>query len=141
MTVTPPSLRHAFDLHVDVGPTERIGHGDGELLEFTPVVGGVVTGPMLDGFVLAGGGDWSTTRRAVTTLEARYLIRAADGAAIDIVNRGFWRDRDRYFRTSPVFRTDAPQHRWLTEHVFVGDAADESEATSDTCSGQVTACA
>ena len=127
MTAEPPAFRHAFDLHIDVGPTERIGHGEGELLEFTPVVGGTVEGPMLDGVVLAGGGDWSTARRGVTTLEARYLLRAADGTAIDIVNRGFWRDRDRYFRTAPVFRTDAPQHRWLTEHVFVGDASDESE--------------
>lgn len=123
-----PALRHAFDLHIDVGPSERVGHGDGELLEFTPVTGGTIVGPMLQGEVLAGGGDWSTTRRSVTELEARYLLRAADGVAIDIVNRGFWRDRDRYFRTSPVFRTDAPQHRWLTEHVFVGVAADESDS-------------
>ena len=31
-----------------------------------------------------------------------------------------------YFRTSPVFRTDAPQHRWLAETVFVGLARDEA---------------
>lgn len=127
VAVAPPALRHAFDLHVDVAPTRRIGHGVGEVLEFTPIVGGTVDGPLLTGTVEPFGGDWSTTREGVTTLEARYLIRAGDGAVIDIVNRGFWRDRDRYFRTSPVFRTDTPQHMWLTEHVFVGDAYDEGD--------------
>jgi hypothetical protein len=31
-----------------------------------------------------------------------------------------------YFPTSPVFRTDAPQHRWLAETVFVGLARDQA---------------
>jgi hypothetical protein len=31
-----------------------------------------------------------------------------------------------YFRTSPVFRTDAPAHRWLAETVFVGLAREEA---------------
>ena len=30
-----------------------------------------------------------------------------------------------YFRTAPVFQTDAPQHRWLAEHQFLGLARDE----------------
>ncbi|MFD9353609.1 DUF3237 family protein [Streptomyces sp. NPDC060031] len=32
-----------------------------------------------------------------------------------------------YYRTSPVFRTDAPAHRWLAETVFVGLARPEGE--------------
>lgn len=32
-----------------------------------------------------------------------------------------------YYRTSPMFRTDAPQHRWLTRTVFVGMARSEAE--------------
>ncbi len=30
-----------------------------------------------------------------------------------------------YFRTAPVFQTDAPQHRWLAENRFVGMAREE----------------
>ncbi|WP_230193914.1 DUF3237 domain-containing protein [Streptomyces sp. NBC_00080] len=30
-----------------------------------------------------------------------------------------------YVRTAPVFRTDAPQHRWLACTVFVGLAREE----------------
>ena len=61
---------------------------------------------------------------------------------IDIHNRGVWKssrdveDRLRrgeqvpeseyYYRTSPVFQTDAPAHAWLTATVFVGMARDEA---------------
>jgi hypothetical protein len=34
-----------------------------------------------------------------------------------------------YFRTSPVFRTDAPAHRWLAETVFIGMAREEDGKT------------
>ncbi|MFJ4831966.1 DUF3237 family protein [Streptomyces sp. NPDC088747] len=32
-----------------------------------------------------------------------------------------------YYRTSPVFRTDAPAHRWLAGTVFVGLARPEHD--------------
>ncbi len=63
-------------------------------------------------------------------------------ALIDVVNRGFWvappevdtaldageavDPSDYYFRTQPVFRTDAPDHAWLTHTVFVGVAYDDN---------------
>lgn len=141
----PPRLVYAFEVRADCAPSEHVGNGAGDVLDFTPITGGTVAGPRLRGVVLAGGGDWSV-RRAPTVyeLDARYLIRADDGALIDIVNRGYYRtsspaamaraeageDLDPsevYFRTSPVFRTDAPQHRWLAETVFVGVARDEGE--------------
>jgi hypothetical protein len=139
-----PQLRFAFEARVDVAQSQHIGHGSGDVLDFTPITGGTVDGPRLRGNIVPGGGDWSVQRGpTVCELDARYLIRSEDGALIDIVNRGFFRtstpevmDRaaageevdteDIYFRTSPVFRTDAPQHRWLAETVFVGLARDEA---------------
>ena len=139
-----PRLRFAFEARVDVAPSEHVGHGEGDVLDFTPITGGTVEGPRLRGTVVPGGGDWSVKRGpTVYELDARYLIRAADGALIDIVNRGFYRTAtaeamgrmeageeldasEVYFRTAPVFRTDAPQHRWLAETVFVGLARDEA---------------
>ena len=75
------------------------------------------------------------------THDARYLLRANDGAVIDVANRGFWRagpvtaarldagdsvhEADYYYRTSPVFTTDAETHAWLTRTVFVGLAREE----------------
>ncbi len=138
----PPTLTFAFEVRVSVAPRERIGHGLGEELWFTPITGGTVDGPRLRGEVVAGGGDWSTTRGQTIELDARYLLRADDGALIDIVNRGFWRatsevekrldagenvdESEYYYRTQPVFRTDAPAHSWLTQSVFVGAAREEN---------------
>lgn len=139
-----PRLRFAFEARVDVAASEHVGHGEGDVLDFTPITGGTVEGPRLRGAVVPGGGDWAVRRGpTLYALDARYLIRAADGALIDVVNRGFYRTAtpaamaraeageeldpsEVYFRTSPVFRTDAPAHRWLAETVFVGLARDEA---------------
>jgi hypothetical protein len=137
-----PELAFAFEVRVDVEDPVRVGaHGEHDVLWYVAITGGSVSGPRLSGEVLAGGGDWYRDRDGTVTLEARYLLRAADGAVIDIVNRGFWRaspevtarldageqvdERDYYYRTAPVFTTDAPPHRWLTETVLVGLARQE----------------
>lgn len=138
-----PSLEYVFEIRASIAPDFHIGRGPDERLSFTPVTGGSVSGPRLAGEILPGGGDWAVERFGTAQLEARYLIRADDGAVIDILNRGYFRatpallarmdagenvredEPDLYFRTAPVFQTDAPQHRWLTEHQFVGLARDE----------------
>lgn len=138
-----PRLEFAFEIRAHVDPTLHIGHGDGELTEFTPITGGTVAGPRLNGTVLPGGGDWSSTRGDVCELDARYLIRTDDGAVVDIVNRGFYHpdagspdqyddalrvtEAGHYYRTSPVFRTDAAAHRWLAATVFVGLARPDGD--------------
>lgn len=141
-TLPEPQLRFAFEARVDVAPMVHVGGGGSDALLFFPITGGTVSGPRLSGRVLPGGGDWATARTAsVTELEARYLIEADDGAVIDIVNRGFHvadeavlarldagetvSEREYYYRTSPMFRTDSSFHRWLTHTVFVGMARAE----------------
>ena len=124
-----------------IDPHVRIGRSADEELTFTPISGGTVAGPLLNGVVLPGGGDWAVERSGTAQLEARYLLRADDGAVIDILNRGYYRasaevmtrveagenvpESEYYFRTAPVFQTDAPAHRWLAEHQFLGLARDE----------------
>lgn len=142
-TLPEPQLRFAFEARVDVDPMVRVGGSGQDALLFFPITGGTVHGPRLSGAILPGGGDWATSRsELVTELEARYLIRADDGAVIDIVNRGFHRaaspeqmarleagddvpEDEYYYRTSAMFRTDAPRHRWLTHTVVVGMARAE----------------
>ena len=69
-------------------------------------------------------------------------MQADDGAVIDILNRGYFRaepevvrrlnagepvdNAEYYLRTAPVFQTDAPAHRWLCEHQFIGLGRQES---------------
>lgn len=136
-----PRLDYAFEVRVDIDPYVRIGRSADEELTFTPITGGTVAGPLLRGTVLPGGGDWAVERSGTAQLEARYLLRAEDGAVIDILNRGYYRasaevmarveagenvpEDEYYFRTAPVFQTDAAAHRWLAEHQFIGLARDE----------------
>lgn len=136
-----PRLEYAFELRVDIAPHLPIGRSADEDLSFTPITGGTVAGPLLNGVVLPGGGDWAVERSGTSQLEARYLLQADDGAVIDILNRGYYRasaavmarveagenvpEDEYYFRTAPVFQTDAAAHRWLAEHQFLGLARDE----------------
>lgn len=141
--MNPPVLEFVFEVRATIEPDVHIGRGPEEKLSFTPVSGGSVAGPRLNGDVLAGGGDWAVERFGTAQLEARYMIRADDGSVIDVLNRGYFRaspdvlarmergenvpesETQLYFRTAPVFQTDAPAHRWLAENQFVGVARDE----------------
>jgi len=143
MTAFEPGLEFVFELKVAVSEPIRVGRTACEDLNVTPIVGGTISGPRLAGRVLPVGADWWVTRGATTQLDARYLIEADDGAAIDVVNRGYWHagdDLERrlsaeervgedelYYRTAFVFQTGAEAHRWLTEAQFVGYARPEPD--------------
>ena len=47
MSHPDPVLTFAFEARVSVAPSERIGHGVGEELWFTPITGGTIDGPRL----------------------------------------------------------------------------------------------
>ena len=112
--IAPPGLRFAFEARVDIAPSRHVGHAGSAPLGFTPITGGTVAGPRLQGTVEPGGGDWAISRDGhAVDLDARYLIRAEDGALIDIVNRGFW---------------VAP--REVEEALDAGEAVDPSRATT-----------
>ncbi|MEI8057593.1 MAG: DUF3237 domain-containing protein [Actinomycetes bacterium] len=137
-----PRLEFAFEARVAVDPPIRVGGpSPNEVLTFIAITGGTVAGPRVNGVILPGGGDWYTDRDGIVTLNARYLVSTHDGAFIDIANRGFWRadegvtrrldagelvnESEYYYRTSPVFTTEADEYRWLTHTVFVGLAREE----------------
>jgi hypothetical protein len=140
-TLLEPTLEFVFELRVEVDAERTIGHGASAALGFTPITGGTVTGPRLNGRVLPGGGDWWVARGDVTQLDARYLLEADDGTVIDVVNRGYYvasdeleqrlaagqqvSEEELYYRTAPVFQTDAAAHRWLAERQFIGMARPE----------------
>ncbi|KXS09644.1 hypothetical protein M427DRAFT_63832 [Gonapodya prolifera JEL478] len=146
-----PSLEFAFAIDAKVDPPTAIGGPTGTSAltfqrHFVPITGGTVTGPLLEGAVLPHSGDFLTKEyieeadgrtSVVYSVHARYLIRANDGAVIEIDNKGFWvgtKEQDDssaasdpktyYFRTQPVFRTTAPAYQWLTRTIFVGTAED-----------------
>lgn len=101
-----------------------------------PIVGGQVTGESLAGEVLPGGADWQLVRPdGAAILDARYTLRTADGALIDIRNRGLRTGppdvlarltrgevadpATYYFRTTPRFETGAPAYAWLNDVIAI----------------------
>jgi hypothetical protein len=135
--MTPPELRFAFEVAVDVHAPLDLGHTQAGHRRIIPIADGVVSGPRMQGRVLAGGADWQILRPDGTAdLDARYTIQTDDGALIYVVSRGVrcgpaqvlarLNQGERvdpasyYFRTAATFETSAAQHLWLTRAVMVG---------------------
>jgi hypothetical protein len=139
--VTPappaPGLHYAFSIAVTLAPPIEQGTVDGRRKRFVPITGGTISGPKLQGVVLAGGGDWQTIGAdGLTIVDTRYTLKASDGTVIDIVNpgvrtaspdvtarmaRGEQMPPDAYyFRTAPRFSVADGPHDWLRKTVFIG---------------------
>lgn len=131
-----PTLTYAFSIRATLAPPVEQGEVDGGRQRFIAITGGTVSGPLLQGEVMAGGGDWQTIRPGgLTIVEARYFLKAADGTVIGVTNPGLrtataevverlakGEDVDPslyYFRTTPSFAVTAGPHEWLHRKVFV----------------------
>jgi hypothetical protein len=133
---SPPQLEHAFDVAVRVATPLAIGETGGGLRRIVDILGGDVSGKLLQGRIRPGGADFQIIRASgLAELHARYVIEAADGAPIYVENTGIRTgpadalaslNRGEpvdpaliYFRTAPRFETAAPAHRWLMDHLFI----------------------
>lgn len=135
----PVRTEFAFEVRLEFGERVRFGPlPSGGRCGYVPVVGGVVTGPRLQGTVVPhSGGDWPHLWPDGTIeFDARYLIKATDGTLIYVQNRGVAHasaevqaridagqlvdPRDNYFRTTPTFKTAVGSHDWLCRTIFVG---------------------
>jgi len=135
--MTPPELRFAFEIAVDVAAPLDLGQTQAGHRRVVPIAGGVVSGPKLQGRILTGGADWQILRPDGTAdLDARYTIEATDGGLISAVNRGVRHgpadvlarlNRGErvdpgayYFRSAASFETGTAAHTWLTRAVIIG---------------------
>lgn len=142
---SPPELRFAFQARVSVGQPVDTGAAMEIRRRMIPITGGTVAGPRLAGRVLAGGADWQVIAPDGTAdLVARYIIEAADGTLITVVNRGLRRAPAAvlarlaagesvdpaliYFRAAPRFEAPPGPHFWLARSVFVCRAARRPDA-------------
>jgi len=131
-----PTLDYAFTATVLVAPALEQGAVDGGRKRFIAITGGQVSGPLLTGEVLAGGGDWQVIEASgLTRVEAHYFLKAGDGTVIEVTNPGV-RVADPavieklargeevdpsayYFRTTPSFKVADGRHEWLRRSAFV----------------------
>lgn len=143
-----PALRteFVFEARIKVDQPLVIGPSAHGVRRVVPISGGTVSGPALKGTVVPGGADWQFVRPdGVLDIQAKYTLRADDGALILVDTRGVRHappavlERmakgehvpagDYYFRTSAQF--EAPlgsRHEWLNRAVFIGVAERHPDA-------------
>ena len=137
-TLPPPRLEHVCDLAVTIAPPVEVGQTSAGLRRMIPITGGVVTGPRLNGKVLAGGADFQLILGGGTQahLDARYVIELDDGTRVFVQNtalrfaslensqrimRGEPVSPDAvYFRCQPKLEAAGEAWAWLSESQFIG---------------------
>ena len=146
MSALPPPPRLLPMTHIDceVGALVSLGAGPYGERRYVPLGGGTVRGPELDGTLVEGGVDWQVARAdGVLEIAAHYVIRADDGALIEVQSNGLRHGqadvmarlargeavaRDAYFfRTLVRFTTGAPA--WLHLNKVLALAVGEREAS------------
>ena len=126
-----------------ISPLVTLGPGPHGERRFVPLGGGTVRGPELNGTLLEGGVDWQINRAdGVLDIDAHYVIRADDGALIEVRSQGLRcgpaavmarlaagqtvRRDEYYFRTLVRLSTGAPQWQHLNQCLVI--AVGEREA-------------
>jgi hypothetical protein len=125
-----------FDISATLGPPVSLGAAPTGERRMVAITGGRVSG-RLDGEVLGGGADWQVLRPdGLADIDARYLLRTAEGAVVEVWSRGLRHGPAEimrklaagepvdpalyYFRTSLRFESAAPSLAWLTRVLAVG---------------------
>lgn len=139
MTLPPPTLEHLCDLAVTIAAPVEVGHTAAGLRRMIPITGGTVTGPRVNGKVMAGGADFQLILSGGTQahLDARYVIELEDGSRVFVQNTALRvaslensqrimngqavNPDEVYFRCQPKLEASAPQWAWLSESQFIGN--------------------
>jgi hypothetical protein len=134
----PPPLAHLCRITARVAPIVSLGEVPFGERRYVPIVGGEVEG-VLSGEVVGGGMDWQIQRRDGTLdISAQYVIRASDGAFIEVESRGYRHGpaevmarmargeavapEEYYFRTAMRFQTAARAWLHLNSVLAIGKA-------------------
>jgi hypothetical protein len=123
-------------MRLNVRPLQLIGATPGAYRRVGVVPSGLFEGERLSGEVLDGGSDWQNVRSdGSTTLDVRLVLQTKDNALIGMTYRGIRQGppdvigrlekgelvdpASYYFRTAPLFETEAPQYVWLNNVVAI----------------------
>jgi hypothetical protein len=140
----PPALVPLTQIRCEVGALVSLGvatHGE---RRYVPLLGGTVSGPELSGRIVEGGVDWQINRSdGVLDIAAHYVIRADDGALIEVQSDGMRHGapdvmarlargepvagQEYFFRTLIRFTTGAPQ--WLHLNKVMALAVGQRQAS------------
>ena len=85
----PPALVPLTQIRCEVGSLVSLGQAKHGERRYVPLLGGTVHGPELNGTIVEGGVDWQVNRHdGVLDIAAHYVIRADDGALIEVQSDG-----------------------------------------------------
>ena len=89
LTPEPPALKPMARIVVEVGALVTLGMGPHGERRYVPLGDGTVSGPELQGRVVAGGVDWQVQRAdGATDIAAHYVIRTPDDALVEVQSQG-----------------------------------------------------
>ena len=134
-----PRLTPFCTLTVQLGPLRELGPGRAGQRRIIPIVGGTVNG-RVTGQILSLGADWQTIYAdGAADIDTRYAMQTAEGALIEIVNKGVRHGppyvmarlargetvdpADYYFRTTARLETGDPRYAWVNHLILVGSGA------------------
>jgi hypothetical protein len=134
--ITNPALELVANIRVIVAPPVSLGQLNGLERRMVAITGGSVSGPHLNGTVLAGGSDIQTVRADGTIeLVARYALDFGPHGKVLAENTGLRRapvaaggdQAANYFRG--VFRFQAPEGalQWLNDSIFINTGYRDGE--------------
>lgn len=125
LTAPKPHLELISHATVRVAPPDVIGRTHAGERRVVRILQGRFEG-RLNGEVLPGGADYQIiTPEGVSYLEARYMIRADNGALILVHNHGIRHGvvgndpSEYYFRGTPRFETGDEKYLWLNKIIAV----------------------
>lgn len=85
----PPALVPLTQIRCEVGKLVSLGQAKHGERRYVALLGGTVHGPELNGAIVEGGIDWQINRSdGVLDIAAHYVIRAEDGALIEVQSDG-----------------------------------------------------
>jgi len=131
-----PQLDHACDITVELSRPHEMGESPTGTRRIIPIIGGTVSGPLLNGRLLHVGADWQTVLAGgIADLDARYAIETTDGAVIEVVSQGIRHasaevaarisagevvpPTDYYMRTFIRLETGHPSYDWVNRTLFL----------------------
>lgn len=144
MLLPEPQLDHACDLEVALDPIREMGSGRAGHRRIIPIIGGTVSGPLLQGRLLNLGADWQTIYPdGLAELDTRYALETHDGATIEIINYGYRHGPKAvldavargeevapdsyYMRTHARLETGDARYAWVNRTLFLGVGARQKQ--------------
>jgi hypothetical protein len=127
-----PSLADAFTLRLEPGAAVDVGAlAIGGRRTQRSVSAGMFSGRALEGQIVAASETVLTRADGVGVVEASYLIRLEDGAALRLLGVGYLTEDGPFegLRLTLAFEADeGGPHAWLARRVFVGERSAGEDA-------------